>query len=365
MTNRRVLFYIHGMAGGGAERVFALLASQLAKRGHLVIMVNDFSTVENTPYLDKTIRSIVIGRQHIRGIWRLSSVLKQEKPDVILAALGASNLKMAIARLLTGGRSALILTYHSKFAVERRPLGRLGYIVTPIITRFADWTVAVSRDLAAYLARRWWASVRTSCIHNPISVPLPRESLRESLTGRSDVVLAVGRLAPEKEFLSLIRAFEKLLRPAAQLIILGEGPDRPKLEAEVARLKLQERVSLPGYVPEPWPYYEQAKCFVLTSSYESFGNVIVEALAYGLPVISTNCSGPQEILDNGQFGTLVPVGDVNAIAAALENALENPGDPRPRQERAARFAAHEIAEQYEALFETLLECKGTCSSISR
>lgn len=178
MTNRRVLFYIHGMAGGGAERVFALLASQLAKRGHLVIMVNDFSTVENTPYLDKTIRSIVIGRQHIRGIWRLSSVLKQEKPDVILAALGASNLKMAIARLLTGGRSALILTYHSKFAVERRPLGRLGYIVTPIISQFADWTVAVSRDLAAYLARRWWASVRTSCIHNPISVPLPRESLR-------------------------------------------------------------------------------------------------------------------------------------------------------------------------------------------
>ena len=146
---------------------------------------------------------------------------------------------------------------------------------------------------------------------------------------------------------------------------MGEGPDRPTLEAEVARLKLQERVSLPGYVPEPWPYYEQAKCFVLTSSYKSFGNVIVEALAYGLPVISTNCSGPQEILDNGQFGTLVPVGDVNAIAAALENALENPGDPRPRQERAARFAAHEIAEQYEALFETLLECKGTCSSISR
>jgi glycosyltransferase involved in cell wall biosynthesis len=365
MASRRILFYIHGMAGGGAERVFALLASQLAKGGHSIIMVNDFNAVENTPYLHRTVRSIVIGRHHIRGIWRLFSVLKQEKPDVIFAALGASNLKMTIAKLLTGRKSALILTYHSKFAVERRPLGRLGYIATPVITRLADWTVAVSRDLAAYLVQRWWASARTSCIHNPISVPHPHESLRESLTSRSDMILAVGRLAPEKEFLSLVRAFARLLRPTAQLIILGEGPDRSKLEAEVTRLELQGRVSLPGYVSEPWRYFEQAKCLVLTSRYESFGNVIVEALAYGLPVISTNCAGPQEILDNGQFGTLVPVGDVNAIAAAIENALENPGDPLPRQERAAQFATQEIAKQYETLLETLLEGKRTRSAISR
>lgn len=358
-SRRRILFYIHSLAGGGAERVFALLASHLAERGHSVTMVNDFDASENTQYLQKTVRLIVIGRHHIKGIWRLFGMLKREKPDVILSALGASNLKMTIATLMTGHVSALILTYHSTFAMERRPLGRLGYILTPVITRLADWTLAVSSGLAAYIVRTWWANGRrTSYIYNPILIPGSAESLtQELLASRSDIVLAVGRLAAEKEYLSLIRAFGMLSRPKTQLIILGEGPERPILEAEVSRLGLDERVTMPGYLPEPWSYFEQAKCLVLTSSDESFGNVIVEALAYGLPVISTRCPGPMEILDHGRYGTLVPVGDVNAIAAAIRNALDNPGDPQPRQERAKRFAAQEIAVGYETLFEVILNRK--------
>jgi glycosyltransferase involved in cell wall biosynthesis len=357
MPSLRILFYIHALAGGGAERVFALLASGLAERGQSVTMVNDFGASDNSHYLHKAVRSVVLGRGHVRGAWRLADMLKKERPDIILAALGASNLKMTIANLLAGRASALILTYHGRYSVERRPLGRLGYIATPVISRLADWTLAVSENLAGYVVRTWRTNPhRTSFIYNPIVVSQTSstQSTEQSLSARPDLVLALGRLAPEKEFISLIRAFAKVPRPGSRLMILGEGSERPRLEAEVSRLGLAERVSLPGYVREPWCYFEQAKCFALTSREESFGNVVVEALAYGLPVVSTKCGGPEEILEYGRYGALVPVGDVGAIAEALDRALDSPGDPRPRLDRAAAFAVPAVTARYETLIESIL-----------
>jgi len=319
-------------------------------------MLNDFVASDNSRYLDPSVQVLVIGRRHMRGVLSLADVLKREKPDVVLAALGASNLKMTIANQLAGRASALILTYHGRYSVERRLLGRLGYMATPVISRLADWTLAVSENLAGDIVRIWKADPRrTSFIHNPIVVPqAPDNVTEELLTTRSDVVLAVGRLAPEKEFISLIRAFSNLPRPASQLIILGEGPERPALEAEVRRLRLTGRVTLPGYIREPWSYFERAKCFAMASRDESFGNVVVEALAYGLPVISTKCGGPEEILESGRYGTLVPVNDVVAMAAALDDALRDPGNPQPRLDRAARFAAQAVATRYEALIAKIL-----------
>src|SRR5580700_1101758 len=121
MPPLRVLFYIHALAGGGAERVFAILASSLSKLGHSVIMVNDFVSPENSQYLDQSVRVQIIGRRHLKGVFDLADLLRREKPDVVLAALGASNLKMTIANQLAGRASALILTYHGGCSVERRP----------------------------------------------------------------------------------------------------------------------------------------------------------------------------------------------------------------------------------------------------
>ena len=117
-------------------------------------------------------------------------------------------------------------------------------------------------------------------------------------------------------------------------MILGKGPERERLEAEVRRLGLEGRVDMPGYAAEPWDAYAKAKCFVLSSQSEQFGNVIVEALAYGLPVVSTAAVGPKEILDGGKFGRLVPIGDDAALAAAINDALDDPGDPAKRRARA-------------------------------
>ena len=359
MASRRILFYIHALAGGGAERVFVLLASQFARRGHSVTMVNDYSASDKSVGLDPQVRSIVIGRHHLVGVSRLRSILQEEKPDLILAGLGASNLKMTIAHLGRASSSALVLTYHSRFAPERRPLGRLGYILTPLITRIADWTIAVSKDLERTIIDIWGAAPhKTSFIYNPVAVPSDARNVSaSSLTERADVVLTVGRLAPEKDYISLIRAFAKLNRPQADLIIVGDGPERQKLQGETDRLGLAGRVQFPGYVSEPWSFYKRAKCFALTSTSESFGNVVVEALAHGLPVIATNAPGPVEILEHGRYGTLVPIGDVDAIAAALARALDNPGSPQQRIDRASDFSPEAIANHYEGLVQTILQAK--------
>jgi glycosyltransferase involved in cell wall biosynthesis len=307
-------------------------------------------------FLDQAVRVMTVGHGHITATARLSRILRQEKPDVIFAALGASNLKMTCASILAGRPSALILTYHGRFSVEQRPLGKLGYMLTPLLTRVADQTLAVSADLAEYIVRTWHADRRSvAYIHNPIFITNANQhSETKPLSDRADIVLAAGRLSPEKDFESLIRAFAKLDRPSARLIILGEGPHRQVLQAEVKRLGLDGRVDLPGYITVPWPYFRQAKCFALTSKSEAFGNVLVEALSYGLPVVSTRCGGPEEILEQGRYGALVPVGDVDAIAAELDFALQDRGDCQLRMERAGTFSVQVVTARYERLIELVI-----------
>jgi glycosyltransferase involved in cell wall biosynthesis len=131
---------------------------------------------------------------------------------------------------------------------------------------------------------------------------------------------------------------------------LGEGPERPAIEAEIARQNLGDRVSLPGYC-DPGPYYAQARCFAATSTSESFGLAIAEALSQGLPVVSTDCGGPREILGDGAYGELVPIGDDDAFANALTAALENPGDIAPRVARSRMFSRDAALDAFAKLID--------------
>jgi glycosyltransferase involved in cell wall biosynthesis len=139
-----------------------------------------------------------------------------------------------------------------------------------------------------------------------------------------------------------------------RLAIYGEGPELPALKLLAGRLGVAGRIDWRGYVSDPWNAYAAARCFVLSSQNEAFGNVVVEALASGLPVVSTACGGPTEILDAGRYGTLVPIGDSVALSAAITRAFDQPGDPGPRLARAYDFAAPTIAARYVALFEEIL-----------
>jgi len=352
----KILFHSWSLAGGGAERVFAVLASGLAKRGHEVIFSVEHEDNQNLRYLDAAVRQMSPTGRRWQTIATLVRVLRHEKPDISISAISACNMRHAAAAFLAGRRNRAIMTYHGHASAEPETSNQVGYWTTFLTSRLTARTVAVSEGLRRHVVKDWWGSPRrTVRIYNPTLVGTSGDGARSEadLLAREPIVLSVGSFLPRKNFIGLIRAFALVKTPGARLIILGEGRMRGALEAEVAQLGLQGRVSLPGYLPEPWTAYRQARCFAFASREESFGLVLVEALAEGLPVIVTPSDGPNEVLENGRFGTLVPHDDPGAMAAAIDQALASPGDPALRLSRALDFSVDAGIQAYEDMFQTV------------
>ena len=359
MTKRRLLFYTHGLVGGGGERVWALVASGLSKRGHDVAFAVDFIAQENEHLIAPEIRRFVLGASHGTAVRELSKVLQVAQAEVAFSAIGASNLKLLAAMALGGWRGAAVVSAHGRYDAEPRFLGRVNYAATPVTSRLASRTIAVSDDLRRYLIERFHARAdRVETIHNGIALP-PREAVPSApgLAARANVVLGVGRLVPEKGFAALIEAVARA-KTKPRLILLGEGPERSSLEHLIAICGLSDRVELRGYVKDLASIYAQGKMLVLPSRSEAFGNVIVEALGYGLPVVATRSGGPPEVLGDGAHGRLVAVDDIDAMAAAIDGTLADPGDPAKHRARAEDFSLEHALDRFEAVIESVIAERG-------
>jgi glycosyltransferase involved in cell wall biosynthesis len=196
-------------------------------------------------------------------------------------------------------------------------------------------------------------SNRIRLIYNPVVTPELGEMKDARLEhawfdpGQPPVILAVGRLKPQKDFSTLIRAFAEVRKKRpCRLLILGEGPERSALEALIQELGLEQDVELPGFLENPCAYMSRASLFVLSSRWEGLPTVLIEALYCGVPIISTDCpSGPREILAGGQYGALVPVQDVSALADAIEGGLSG-RIPRPSRESWQPYELETIVDQY-------------------
>lgn len=357
MALPKLLFYTHGLVDGGAERLWASLASAFKACGHEVIFAVDFEAEDNRGSLAPGIAVEVLGRNHMQAIRNLSRLLDRERPDVALAAVAGSNIKLVLADLLAATRTPIISSYHGFEEWRTGWMSWLAHRLLPLISARSGRVVAVSDELAKALVNDWGARPgNMEVLVNPVFVPevgrLPTEA---ELKARDDVVLAAGRLVPEKDFVTLIRAFAQLERPRSRLVILGKGPERARLEAEARRLGVAGRVALPGFTAEPWQVYAKAKCLAVSSRTESFGNVIVEAMAHGLPAVATACAGPVTILGAGQHGRIVPIGDAAALARALDDVLERPGDPAPRGKRAREFSFASRLPDYAGLIRTVID----------
>ncbi len=349
---RKLLFYVHALSGGGAERVMARLASGFAARGDETLLVVDFEASEWRGLLDDRVRIEVLPRGHARGLLALAKLLRRERPDACLSAMAASNLKLSLAAMLTGHCRRVFLSYHGFFENEPERLSRLGYLAAPILSRMTAASVCVSHALAKDLIRRLKVARRAVfTIYNPASPAKPQPPLTlAELKSRAPLILGIGRLVHDKGFMTLLRAFAHVEHPQARLAILGKGPDDEKIRSEAQRLGVADRIELPGYVIDPGAYLSRASCLVSPSYCETFGLVVVEALDHGLPVVSTMSGGPSEILNAPELGRLVPIGDEKAMAAAITEMLAEPGDPAPRQRRAADFTLDVALDEYDALF---------------
>jgi glycosyltransferase involved in cell wall biosynthesis len=354
----KLMFYVPALVDGGAERLWAKLASHFHNLGHEVLFVQDFEAVAGQHHLDFEIGVRTIGRGPFRGIRRLRQIIRRHQPDVVLSAVGGSNFKLFAATRLLPRKPAIIQSFHGEYEWKSGWLSFLTAATLSATSRLTSRTIAVSDGLRTSLITRWRSSPsRTVTVTNPVAFPADIAPLRHgALDARAPQIVAVGRLVEDKNFTLLIDAIPRLKHRNAELVIVGQGSQQDALQARIDALGLNGRVRLAGFAPEPWCYYENAKCLALTSNNEAFGNVIIEAMAYGLPVVATNTHGPRSILnDDPNLGRLVPVGDADALSRALDEMLANPGDPAPRQARADTFSFSNRCPVYQRLIDEVMQ----------
>lgn len=350
-----LVFYVHAMAGGGAEKVMARLATGYARRGDRVVLVVDHRAEEWLGLLDERIEMAVLPQLPVLSTLAFAARLFRLAPDVSISALGATNLKHLVAALLAGRRRQAVICYHGFAEGEPSKLSQIGYRLIPVLSRLAAQSVAVSDALRDELIRRFHASpARLRTVYNPASPEIAHAPVTaEALAAREPIVVAVGRLVVDKGLLFLVKAFAQVAYPGARLIVLGKGPDLQRLQSEAERLGIADRVEFPGYVADTGAYLSRARCFVSPSYRETFGLAIVEALDHGLAVVATDSGGPREIVNSPELGRIVPVGDEAAMAAAISASLSAPGDPAPRQRRSRDFTLHAAMEGYDRIFEEI------------
>ena len=356
---KRIAIFLPNLTGGGAERVALTLAEQFIAQGHAVDLVLARSCGDLVPLVPPQARLIDLDAGRLRhaltGFWRY---LRRERPDAVQVSMWPLTVVGIIAHRMARSSARLVVSDHANFTVQfgrrKRRLGLIGWSMR-LFYPLADARVCVSDKLGDDLALI--SGLRRGCfptIYNPIPRPPGRPSVAaEELgwTGKERRILAVGNLKDQKNHALLLRAFAVVnRRQPANLLILGEGPLRPSLERQVGELGVGQCVSMPGYRLDPSPYYSSADLLVLSSDYEGFGNVLVEALAAGLPIVSTDCpSGPAEILEDGKWGQLVPVGNAQALAEAIEDGLAKTFDAAALKARADEFRPEIAAQKYLAL----------------
>lgn len=269
--------------------------------------------------------------------------LKRERPSAMVSAMYA-NLIALWARRLSGIPHRLVITEHNTLASVVRNQADFRWRIYPALARWfypwADSIVAVSNAVKEDLARI--AKVpreRIDVVYNPIvnddlqakgEAPLDHPWFKE---GEPPVILSIGRLTNQKAFDVLIQAFLLVkTKSPARLLILGEGENRPALEAQVRQLGLEQDARLMGFVPNPYPYLARASVFVLPSRWEGLPTVLVEALCLDAPIVATDCpGGSREILQDGKLGRLVPVDDPSALAEAILGSMKDRRVSHPRE----------------------------------
>ena len=340
---------------GGIERKVMSLCREFIARGVDVQLLLLKGGV--VPYPDEfpaEVEVIVLKtRGKISSIFKLACQLRRDPPDALLTAKDHSAKTALVGRALSRVKVPVYVKITNTLSQTLRR--RIKRVTARWLYRRADRLFCVSNGVADDLRENFNVPPERICaIYNPTVTPdiAERRQLPVNhpwLQGEGPpVIMGVGRLTKQKDFYTLIDAFAlvRAKRPA-RLLILGEGTLHDSLEGHARCRGVGEYVDLPGYVWDPIPWLARTDLFVLSSRYEGLANVVIEALAAGAPVVSTDCpSGPAEILDNGRIGPLVPIGDPEAMAEAMERMLDEPPSQELLSEGLERFRSGVVAEAY-------------------
>lgn len=367
---KKVTIVLGAIGTHGPSLIRAQIAAEMVRRGVAVDVVLGQDPEELGSTLFKGCEVHILGTQRPRQfIGKLHAHLKQSRPDGVLASSWPFSVATIIAVKLYDRSLPVVVSEHADFRTSigksREFTSKDAWLIKSL-SRFvynrATTIVGVSQGVIDGLCEVARVNRdKTKTIYNPLrpfedDVAEQRKAkiICEGFWRSEDIkLLSVGRLAPEKDYCTMIEALS-ILKPKGgfKLIIVGSGGVRTALEEKISTLGLESNISFAGNSRSLPEYYESANLFLMSSSSEGFGNVLVEALSFGLPIVSTDCkSGPSEILANGKFGVLTPVGDACAFAEGIELALASPPDPETQKSRAAIFSIDAATDQYlSALF---------------
>ncbi|GFO72505.1 amylovoran biosynthesis glycosyltransferase AmsD [Bathymodiolus japonicus methanotrophic gill symbiont] len=363
----RLILFIHSLSSGGAERASTNLANYWADKGWHITLVTMTGCEQDFYQLHPDIQRIALCldaessglltaiQSNVQRTKALRNVLKQQQPDVALAIMTTANILLALA-----ARGLNITVIGSeRIHPPMLPLGRAWEWLRKRSYRHLDAVTALTEETALWLKAETFAQyvpIIPNAVTYPIAIHSPRVSPNIA-KGENFKLIAVGRLSPQKGFNRLLSAFAVLASrfPDWSLIILGEGSCRNSLEKQRAELMLEQRVLFPGAVGNLGEWYETADLYVMSSLFEGFPNTLVEAMAYGLPVVSVDCdTGPRDIIHDKVDGLLVPQNNHQALVEALAVLMS---DKILRQQYAAqaieirdRLSMQKIAGMWEGLF---------------
>ncbi len=356
MKKKKIAFFLQNLSGGGAEKSVVNLSNYLVNDGvDIDIVLVDKSNAAYLDDLDAKIKVIDLQKNRsLKSIYRVKKYIENNKPEVIMSSVTHINIILIVVKLI-------IKKSNTKIVINQvnHLSSIIGYFISTAIIKnlvvklivklynFADGSISMSKGVEEDLIRNG-LNIKSQYIYNPIFSQEIIENCNGQVSSNKKLFIAIGRLVPQKNFSLLIDAFHLVNKEIdSELIILGEGPLRQSLESQIEDLDLQENVFLKGFVDNPFQYMKIADVFVLTSLWEGFGNVIVEAMSLGIQVVSTDCdSGPNEILDNGKYGFISTTFHKFEIARLMIEALNKPIDAQKIIDRGQSFSIKKASIEY-------------------
>jgi glycosyltransferase involved in cell wall biosynthesis len=359
MNRLAVLLNISG--AGGVESQMYRLVQKFVELGVDVDFLIVLRNGQSLPSFDHPrLRVLDLGVRSTRlALPSLVRYLRTEQPRTLLVCKDRATRVAVLARRLAGTSTKIVgqlNTYLSAALSRKTPLVRWFRLAPmPFIYAHVDQVIAVAEGVAEdTLKITGLPPERVMVIRNPVVSQRLYDMSREPIAhpwfndNGPPIILGAGRLTPQKDFATLIRAFAQVrAHKDCRLVILGEGRLRSELEKLAQDLNIAEAVAFPGFANNPYAYMARASLFVLSSAWEGSPNVLTEAVALGTPVVATDCpSGPRELLQDGRYGPLVPVGDVNKLAEAMLETLQHPLPPETIREAATEYTVDNSARRY-------------------
>lgn len=360
------------MGAGGAARTLLNIINNLDRGRFSPVLVTLNYKGSYEPELKPDVKIIKLSTKRLsRSIFKLAKIIRSENIDVVFSTIPRVNTIAIIANFLSFSKAKNVIREADNLGgtfFEDLRLLAFGFMY-----KFSSQIISLSEGVKENLINRYKVKGnRIKVIYNPIDLISIEKKIRTGVMpdshkalftkDESKIIMTAGRLVPQKDHKTLLRALsivEKQLN--CKLIVLGEGPLKNELTQFAKELGLQNKVHFVGFQNNPYTYMKKSDLFVLTSIHEGFSHVIAEALATGLPVVSTNClSGPEEVLEKGKYGVLCEVGDEQELAKEIISMLKLSSESYENivnkgYERAKAFNAKIIVKQYEGVFREVIK----------